>query len=319
MTGAAAPGGSPGSLRAPGRTARPHRAGRSTDRLNGRFNLTVRQLARYGDGVEPSPPYTTIGYDPGDDGVAVVTLDRPDRHNAFDETMCDELAALWHGLRTDDAVRAIVLTGAGETAFCTGLDRAAIPTDEARFDFDPFTYEDPGRRLGPKSNGLWKPVIAAVNGMACGGAFYLLGEVEFIIAADHATFFDPHVTYGMPAVYEPTLMSARMPHGEIMRLALLGNHERMSARRACEIGLVSEVVPADGLAGAARWAAAAIASQPPPAVQATVRAIWAARELSRQQAIDLGPTLLASGVSLDAQAAGQATFASGRRVTPRVR
>jgi enoyl-CoA hydratase/carnithine racemase len=264
--------------------------------------------------------YTTLGYEAGDDGVAVVTLDRPERHNAFDETMCDELAALWHSLRTDGAVRAVVLTGAGDRAFCTGIDRdGGVPADEDNFDFDAFTYEDPGRRLGPKSNGLWKPVIAAVNGMACGGAFYLLGEVEFIIAADHATFFDPHVTYGMPAVYEPALMSARMPLGEVMRLSLLGNHERMSARRACEIGLVSEVVPGDELAGAARWAAAAIASQPPAAVRATVRAIWAARELSRQQAIDLGPVLLATGVSLDAQAAGQEAFASGRRITPRIR
>jgi enoyl-CoA hydratase/carnithine racemase len=263
--------------------------------------------------------YSTIRYEAGDDGVAVVTLDRPERHNAFDETMCDELAALWARLRTDDAVRAIVLTGAGDRSFCTGLDRDDIPTDETTYDFSPFTYEDPGRRLGPKSNGLWKPIVAAVNGMACGGAFYLLGEVEFIIAADHATFFDPHVTFGMPAVYEPTLMSARMPLGEIMRLTLLGSHEQMSARRAHEIGLVSEVVPAADLAGAARWAATAIASQPAAAVQATVRAIWAARELTRQQAIDLGPTLLASGVSLEALAEGQATFTSGPRITPRTR
>lgn len=263
--------------------------------------------------------YTTIGYEAGTDGVAVVTLDRPDRHNAFDETMCDELAALWLALRTDAGVRAIVLTGAGDEAFCTGLDRGDIPTDDTGYDFSPFTYDDPGRRLGPKSNGLWKPIVAAVNGMACAGAFYLLGEVEFIIAADHATFFDPHVTYGMPAVYEPTLMSARMPLGEVMRLSLLGSHERMSARRACEIGLVSEVVPGAELAATARWAAAAIASQPAAAVQTTVRTIWAARELSRQQALDLGPALLAQGVSLDAMAEGQQAFASGARIRPRVR
>jgi enoyl-CoA hydratase/carnithine racemase len=263
--------------------------------------------------------FTTIQYEAGDDGVAVVTLDRPDRYNAFDDTMCDELSALWRSLRTDDDVRAVVLTGSGDKAFCTGLDREGVPTNDAEFDFSPFTYEDPGLRLGPKSNGLWKPVVAAVNGMACGGAFYLLGEVEFIIAADHATFFDPHVTYGMPAVYEPTLMASRMPHGEIMRLSLLGNHERMSARRAYEIGLVSEVVAASELAAAARWAATAIAGQPAAAVQATVRAIWAARELSRQQALDLGPALLATGVSLDGLAEGQKAFASGRRITPKVR
>ena len=83
--------------------------------------------------------------------------------------------------------------------------------------------------------------------MACGGAFYLLGEVEFIIAAEHATFFDPHVTYGMTAVFEPILMSHRMPFGELARMTLLGNHERMTAERACEIGLVSQVASAGGL------------------------------------------------------------------------
>ena len=64
----------------------------------------------------------------------------------------------------------------------------------------PWMYDDPGRDVGPKTCDLWKPVIAAVHGMACGGAFYLLGEVEFIIAADNAVFFDPHVTYGMTGV-----------------------------------------------------------------------------------------------------------------------
>ena len=67
--------------------------------------------------------------------------------------------------------------------------------------------DDPGLLLGPKSADLWKPVVAAVNGMACGGAFYLLGEVETIVAADHATFFDPHTTYGMAAGFEPMLTS----------------------------------------------------------------------------------------------------------------
>jgi enoyl-CoA hydratase/carnithine racemase len=263
--------------------------------------------------------YTTITYEAGDDGVAVVTLNRPDRYNAFDGVMCDELAALWQALRTDDAVRAIVLTGAGEKAFCTGIDRDDVPADEDSYFFDAYTYRDPGATIGPKSAELWKPVVAAVNGMACAGAFYLLGEVEFIVAAEHATFFDPHVTYGMPAVFEPTLMAQRMPFGEVMRMSLLGNHERMSARRAHEIGLVSEVVPAGELLGTARWAAAAIASAPPAAVQATLRALWAARELSPRQAVDLGNTFLNLGMSQEGLAQGQEAFASGRRIEPRVR
>jgi len=251
-----------------------------------------------------------------EDGVGWLTLDRPDRYNAFNTTMQDELAAIWQQVRTDADVRCVVLTGRGDKAFCTGLDREGL--DDVP-EFDPLAWDDPGAKLGPKSNGCYTPVIAAVNGMACGGAFYLLGEVDFVIAAEHATFFDPHVTYGMAAVYEPILMAARMPLGEILRLTLLGNHERMSAARAHAIGLVSEVVPAEELADAARWAATAIASQPPRAVQATVRAIWAARELSVQQALELGPALLHQGIDPADLEAGQALFSSGARIDWRVR
>ena len=81
----------------------------------------------------------------------------------------------------------------------------------------PWMYDDPGRDIGPKSRDLWKPVIAAVQGMACGGAFYMLGETEFIIASDDATFFDPHVTYGMTAAFEPIQMLSKMPLPEVMR------------------------------------------------------------------------------------------------------
>ena len=162
-------------------------------------------------------------------------------------------------------------------------------------------------------------MIAAVNGMACGGAFYLLGEADFIIAVEDATFFDPHVTYGMVAGYEPIHMLQKMPFGEIMRLTLLGNHERMSAARAHEIGLVSEVVQRDGLREAAQWAADAIASAPPSAIQGTVRSLWMARELGRRQALDLAWPVVDVGTTQESLDEGQAFFASGTRIEPRIR
>ena len=269
--------------------------------------------------MDPSA-LTTIRYDAGDDGVATVTLDRPDAHNAFTTAMCDEMAAMWAHVREDDSVRAVVVTGAGSKAFCTGIDRSEVPADGGlEFTFDPFTYEDPGGRLGPRSNECWKPVVAAVNGMACGGAFYLLGESDVLIAADHATFFDPHVTYGMPAVFEPALMLHRMPFGEVLRMTLLGNHERISAARALEIGLVTEVVPGDDLTAAAHRVAAAIASQPAAAVQASLRSLWAARELTRAQMLDVGNTFLNLAMTKEALAEGQRVFASGQRIDPHVR
>jgi enoyl-CoA hydratase/carnithine racemase len=255
-----------------------------------------------------------------DDGVAWVSLNRPDVRNAFNQKMQDELRELWTAFRYDDDVRCVVLTAEGDS-FCTGIDRAEALSDENNVAMaegkypgypTPWMYDDPGRDLGPKTCDLWKPVIAAVQGMACAGAFYLLGEVEFIIASDDATFFDPHVTYGMTAAFEPMQMLAKMPFHEIMRLSLLGAHERLSAERAFQIGLVSEVVPRDELLERAGWAARVIADSPPLAIQGTLRAIWTAREVSRKQAIDLANLFTRVGSDPAAFKAGQERFAGGR-------
>jgi enoyl-CoA hydratase/carnithine racemase len=273
------------------------------------------------------PEFETVAYEEAD-GVATVTLNRPDVHNAFNSLMQRELKTLWRALRRHDSVRCIVLTGAGDKAFCTGIDRMeqmggggdeTTDPDVVGSGSTPFMFNDPGDNLGPKSCDLWKPVIAAVNGMACGGAFYMLGEVEFIIAAQHATFFDPHVTYGMTAAFEPIHMSGITPFCEIMRLSLMGNYERMSADRAYQIGMVSEVVPGADLAARAHEVAAIIASQPKLAVEGTVRAIWGAREHGSRQAVRLGYAYVAMGTSQESIAEGQQLFASGKRVDWKLR
>jgi enoyl-CoA hydratase/carnithine racemase len=285
----------------------------------------------------------TITYEAAD-GVAWVTLNRPDVHNAFNATMQHELRTVWRWLRRDDSVRAVVLTGAGEKAFCTGIDRSEVLGDAKEANdaagvgsgtgpdpaagpepvhvgsgTTPFMFDDPGEQLGPKSNDLWKPVVAAVNGMACGGAFYMLGEVDIVIAADHATFFDPHVTYGMAAGYEPLQLLPKMPFGEIVRMTLLGNAERMSAARAHQVGFVSEVCPVAELHERASWVASEIAKSPALAVQGSLRALWAGRELSPSQALGLGWAFVGLGTDQQSLAEGQASFASGVRAKPRIR
>ncbi len=288
--------------------------------------------------------FETITYT-ADNGVAWVTLNRPEVHNAFNLAMQHELRTVWRWLRRDDDVRAVVVTGAGDKAFCTGVDRQETfdggeggggsgETDGAAIGPDPgnpeqahlgyvggtrFMFDDPGEYLGPKSNDLWKPVVAAVNGMACGGAFYLLGEVDIVIAAEHATFFDPHVTFGMASAYEPLQLLPKMPFGEIVRMTLLGNAERISAARAHEVGFVSEVCPAAELHDRAAWVAGEIAKAPALAVQGSLRALWAGRELSRRQSLDLGWAFIGLGTDEESLAEGQATFASGARMVPRIR
>jgi enoyl-CoA hydratase/carnithine racemase len=274
------------------------------------------------------PDFETIRYDETDDGVATITLNRPDVHNSFNSLMQRELKTVWRALRRHDPVKCIVLTGAGEKAFCTGIDRMEQMGGERDATTDPeivgsgttpFMFNDPGDNIGPKSCDLWKPVIASVNGMACGGAFYMLGEVEFIIAADHATFFDPHVTYGMTAAFEPIHMAGITPFGDIMRLSLMGNYERMSAARAFQIGMVSEVVPGAELAARTHEVAAIIASQPKLAIEGTVRAVWSAREFGSRKAVALGYAYVAMGTNQESIAEGQQLFASGKRVDWKLR
>lgn len=247
-----------------------------------------------------------------DTGVAVVTLNRPERLNAVDLDMVRELAEVWRELRFDDSVRAVVLTGAGERAFCTGIDRDFVVPQPS----SPYMQDDPLLGIGPKANDLWKPVVAAVRGMACGGAFYLLGESEFVVADTTASFFDPHTTYGMVSAYESVLMAQRMPYGEVARMMLMGTAERISARRAHEIGLISELAEPGGALEAAVRCAAVIAGYPTEGVQGTVRALWAAKDAARAQAFAQAPHLIALG---NLPAERQAELFAGRPREYRVR
>ncbi|MFI2434363.1 enoyl-CoA hydratase/isomerase family protein [Streptomyces sp. NPDC018693] len=241
-----------------------------------------------------------------DSGVAVVTLDRPDRLNAIDGDMAGRLRDVWRDLRFDDSVRAVVLAASGTRAFCTGIDRdTVVPQPNS-----PYMQDDPLLTVGPKANDLWKPVIAAVEGMACGGAFYLLGECEFVVAGADACFFDPHTTYGMVSAYESTLMAHRMPYGEVARMMLMGTAERISARRAHDIGLVSELTEPGRASAAALACASVLAGYPAAGVQGTVRALWAAQEAARAAAFAQAPHLIALG---NLPAGRQAELFAGRR------
>jgi enoyl-CoA hydratase/carnithine racemase len=123
----------------------------------------------------------------------------------------------------------------------------------------------------------------------------------------------------MTAAFEPIQMLAKMPFQEIMRMSLLGADERMSAQRAFEIGLVTEVVPKADLRERAGWAARVIADSPPLAIQGTLRALWTAREVSRAQGIGLANLFTRIGTDAEAFRAGQARFASGQRPRWRLR
>ncbi|HVN50503.1 MAG TPA: enoyl-CoA hydratase/isomerase family protein [Acidimicrobiales bacterium] len=272
-------------------------------------------------GREPAiTTYDTLLYEERE-GVAIVTLNRPEVHNAFNLEMQEELRSVWRSLRRNREIRCVVWTGAGDEAFCTGIDRSEAidtyladpgnPHGTGRVT-TPFMFDDPGRNILPKANDLWKPVVAAVNGMACAGALYMLGESDIVIAAEHATFFDPHVTYGMVAGFEGTHLLQKLPLGETLRLVLLGAHERMTAQRAHQVGLVSEVVPADQLMDRAMWVASTIASAPVLAIQGTLRSVWMAHETSRREALAQVSALVSLGTQYENIEAGQQLFLGER-------
>jgi enoyl-CoA hydratase/carnithine racemase len=256
--------------------------------------------------------YETVIVEVGDDHVATVTLNRPQAYNSFNQQMCDEFSRFWHDVRLDDDVHAVVLRAAGDKAFCTGVDvkqGIAKPANK-------WSQADPGEQLGPKANQCWKPVVCAVNGMAAGGAFYWINESDVVICGSDATFFDPHVSYGMVAALEPIGLARRIPLGEALRIALMGLEERVTADTARSIGLVTEVVDPQHLWTRAAEIASAIARNDPSAVQGTVRAVWESLDHGRSvaQAQGLAYTQLGSPDGIRS-----ASRKTAERPTPRLR
>jgi enoyl-CoA hydratase/carnithine racemase len=257
--------------------------------------------------------YTTIIVERGVDKVATITINRPQAMNSFDWTMCLEFRRAWTELAHDDSVHAVVLRAAPARAFSTGRDVRNY--ENVLGSENVFDKRDPGELLGPKSNLCWKPVVIAVHGMCAGGGFYWLNESDIVLCSDDAQFFDPHVTYGMVAALEPIGLRWRIPIGEVLRMALLGNDERICAETALRIGLVSEIVARDALWDRAHQLAARIAAKPAVATQGTTRAIWESTEMGRSAALHaglkyclLGNPIGTAEVSRDAIMAQQKTF-----------
>jgi enoyl-CoA hydratase/carnithine racemase len=229
-------------------------------------------------------PYTTIRYETGDDHVATITLDRPEVLNAFDRTMCEEVRDAWRTIKLDPAVHAVVLRGAGDRAFCAGLD---VKKDYGQPD-DVWNHEDPGELLSPKWQKVWKPVVCAVHGICSAGAFYFVNESDVVICSSDAAFFDSHVSGGYVSALEPIGLMRHVGLGETLRMALLGNNERVSAATALRIGLVTEVTEPDELWARAHEIAATIAAEPTAATQGTVRAIWESLDRPYRAAMEQG-------------------------------
>jgi E-phenylitaconyl-CoA hydratase len=218
--------------------------------------------------------FETLLYDVAD-RVATVTLNRPDRHNAFDRRMAVELRQAWEEIRRDPDVACAVLTGAGDKAFCTGVDVRSVREEGGFRRRDaPREEKPPFLRMTALQNGCWKPVITAVNGMVCGGGLHFVADSDLVVCSEHATFFDTHVGIGTISGLEPVALARRIPLEAVLRLALLGGSERMTAMEARTSGLVGEVVARRDLMPRARELARRIGAHAPATLARAKQAIW---------------------------------------------
>jgi enoyl-CoA hydratase len=237
---------------------------------------------------------------------------RPEQLNAMNNGMRDEFEVAWKELDADPAVRVIVHTGEGR-AFQTGVDVREIASDGVGMERYRESMEQFDLRFTSWHNQVWKPVITAVNGMCAGGAFHWVADADIVLAASDATFFDPHVSVGQVVSIEAIGLMRKMPVEAVMRMAFVGRHERMSAQRAYELGMVSQVVdPPERLREEAQELAEKIARNSPAAMAATKRALWGALEMGLTDACRAGARELVSMWGHPDQTEGPLAFTEKR-------
>ena len=244
--------------------------------------------------------------------VGWLIFDRPDVGNAMDASMFEELERAWRELDKDPDVRVIVNTGNGR-AFQTGLDVAQLNKDKEALREQSRRTRDADLRLTAWHNQVWKPVIAAVNGVCAGGGLHFVADADIVIAASNATFIDPHVSLGQVSAYETIGLARKSPMEPITRMALVGVRERIDASRARQLGILSQVVdPPDRLRAEAQALGEKIARNSPAAMRATKRALWGALELGLTDACRAGARELVSMWGHPDQEEGPRAFAEKR-------
>lgn len=244
--------------------------------------------------------------------VGWLVFNRPDSGNSMDATMLSELEEAWAELDDDPAVRVIVNTGEGE-AFQTGLDMRQLGGDPDALREQSRRTRNAELRLTAWHNQVWKPVIAAVNGVCAGGGLHFVADADVVIASSGARFLDPHVSVGQASAFEVIALARKSPMEPVLRMALTGRHESLDAHRAYELGILSEVVdPPGDLRRAAQDLGERIARNSPAAMRATKRALWAALETGLTEACRHGAGELVSMWGHPDQREGPEAFAERR-------
>jgi enoyl-CoA hydratase/carnithine racemase len=243
------------------------------------------------------------------DRVARITINRPERRNALTWTAIDELAGHLTAARADPEVRVVVLTGAGERAFCSGVDLAHMASGAS----EESLHQARGR-LAAVFTQLWslgKPVIAAVRGYAVAGCFGLALACDLVVCSDDSVFAAPEIDVGLwPFMITVPLVRA-MPPKKALELMLTGR--RVGAAEAERIGFVNRVVPAPEMEGAVAELAATLAAKSPAAMTLGRDSFYAVWDMAANEALAvLHPLLTVATGTRDARE-GMAAFRERRQ------
>jgi enoyl-CoA hydratase/carnithine racemase len=227
--------------------------------------------------------------------VGWLIFNRPETLNAMNGAMGRELRLAWRELDEDDDVRVIVNTGAGR-GFQTGMDvkEVASQPESIRGRHDPdekrSSHEGGSTAI---DNGVWKPVICAINGVCAGMGFHFVMGADIVIASSAATFLDPHVSVGQVSALEPIGLIRRIPFEAVARMVFTGRHERFGPERALQLGMISQIVdPPEQLHDEAQALAEKIARNSPGAMMASKKAMWKSLDVGLTEALDMGMGLV---------------------------
>jgi len=248
------------------------------------------------------------------DNIACITLDGPDALNAITLSMAKELARIWCDIRDDDSVWAAIVTGAGDKAFSAGYDLKEISGGQeiARREGRPYIL--PVLDLSWPTRGLtvWKPIIAAVNGLAYGGGMELALACDIRIAAEHSRFAQPEVCRALiPGGGGTQRLPRTIPFGVALEILMTG--EPITAYEAYRLGLVNRVVPAGELMEAADRMAKRINENGPLAVRAIKQLAYQGIQGSLENGLLMEATMLAKLMCSQDADEGPRAFAKNRK------
>ena len=252
-------------------------------------------------------PYEALLYDVAS-GVARLTINRPERRNAMSWAVLTELRDAIAAAKADADVRVVVLTGAGDKAFCAGADLTGM-----RSDANYVEVHDARGELARLFHDLWalgKPTIARVRGYALAGGFGLALACDFVVAADDARFGTPEIDVGLwPYMITVPLVRSMAPK-KVLELMLTGR--RVDAVEADRLGFVTRVVPVADLDAAVDELAATLASKSPAIVKLGRDSFYAVWDLAARDALAYLHAMLTITSQTEDTAEGIAAFAEKR-------